>query len=136
MLDATTSAVTAEGNIYQKATELLKKYPRAIAIVVSGGQIEWRTEEPHPKNKQDRRGWGARRYKGKDKMFGVILEEIDASELPASLGGKRETPNGLPRTDKVPSTLGDELRAAASMTCSTMAQGEATGGAAEPVALS
>lgn len=65
-----------------------------------------------------------------------ILEEIDASELPAYLGGKRETPNGLPRTDKVPSTLGDELRAAASMTCSTMAQGEATGGAAEPVALS
>lgn len=61
-----------------------------------------------------------------------ILEEIDASELPASLGGKRETPNGLPRTDKVPSTLGDELRAAAS----TTAQGEATGGAAEPVALS
>ena len=107
MLDATTSAVTAEGNIYQKATELLKKYPRAIAIVVSGGQIEWRTEEPHPKNKQDRRGWGARRYKGKDKMFGVILEEIDARypDRPVFVFGYSQLMRGISyrSTRRVPS---------------------------------
>ena len=42
-----------------------------------------------------------------------LLEEIEPSELPESLGGSRTETNGVPKTEKVPPTLADELRAAA-----------------------
>ena len=53
VLDATTSAVRARANIYEKAACLLRRHPSAIAIVVSGGEIRWWTKvarEGHPKD--------------------------------------------------------------------------------------
>ena len=54
VLDATTSAVRARANIYEKAVRLLQRHPSAIAIVVSGGEIRWWTALPrdgHPEDK-------------------------------------------------------------------------------------
>lgn len=50
-----------------------------------------------------------------------LLEEIDSSEIPISLGGTREAPNGVPRTAKIPQSLVEEIRASATAS-------EATGG--------
>ena len=43
----------------------------------------------------------------------ALLEDIDISELPASLGGTREEPNGVPRNAKLPPGVGDKLRRSA-----------------------
>jgi len=97
VLDATTSAVFAEGSIYNKADELLKQYPNAVAIVVSGGQIEWRTKQAVITNPEDARPWGTRRYRGKDKMFAPILENIDKrySKRPIFVFGYSQLMRGL-----------------------------------------
>ena len=42
-----------------------------------------------------------------------LLEEIDAAELPAQFGGAREEKNAVPRAEKVPPGLGEQLAAAA-----------------------
>ena len=39
-----------------------------------------------------------------------LLEEIDASELPAFLGGAREAPNAVPGAEKLAAGVGDRLR--------------------------
>lgn len=41
----------------------------------------------------------------------TLLEDIDASELPAFLGGTRTEPNGIPRNQKIPAGLGAQLGA-------------------------
>lgn len=55
VLDATTSAVRARANIYQKAAHLLQRHPSAIAIVVSGGEIRWWTAQPRSGHPEDKR---------------------------------------------------------------------------------
>lgn len=59
-----------------------------------------------------------------------LADEIDASELPASLGGTRAAPNGVPGALPLPRGLAEELRA------SYAAQQETGGGNAAPVAVS
>ena len=53
VLDATTSAVRAQSNIHQKAERLLDRHKSAIAIVVDGGKIVWRTKQPRPGHPDD-----------------------------------------------------------------------------------
>ena len=98
VLDATTSSVRAAGNIYEKANALLALHPHAVAVVVSGGQIEWRTNRPVASNPVDGRRWGARLYKGKEKMFQVILEreiEVRYPKRPIFVFGYSQLMRGL-----------------------------------------
>ncbi|KAL3904611.1 MAG: hypothetical protein SGPRY_011221 [Prymnesium sp.] len=80
-LDATTASVTARANIQEKANALLTRHPSAVAIVVAGGFIMWRTSEPDlgregmlslPKRWQS---WYP--YEGRARNFSKILEDID-----------------------------------------------------------
>ena len=71
VLDATTSSVRAAGNIYEKANELLALHPHAVAVVVR--RVDRVADEPSRRTRRRPR-WGARLYKGKEKMFQVILE--------------------------------------------------------------
>ena len=74
VLDATTASVRARANIYDKAIKLLQRHPRAIAIVVSGGEIRWWTKVARPGHDEDLNHHVA---KGKEKMIGKILNGID-----------------------------------------------------------
>ena len=85
LLDVTSPAVTATGNIYTKAEDLLRQHRHAIAIVVSGREI-WR-----------KCGSGARpadpaklaeyarpqSFTGRNKSFAAVLTQIDI-DFPAS----------------------------------------------------
>ena len=46
-------------------------------------------------------------------FMSALLDEIDESELPPLLGGTRTKPSGLPRAERVPTTLGARLRSEA-----------------------
>jgi len=74
-LDATSPSVTARGNIYVKALHLLQQVPHAIAVVVAGSEIRWGTHKPRGDRPRDL--WPGHPYRGKEKIVGAILEEID-----------------------------------------------------------
>ena len=79
LLDATTAAVRAGGRtvgIYDKAREALRLHPKAIAIVVSGAEIAWSTGQPRA-GRPDDGDMKKNTFKGKDRQFSAILEEID-----------------------------------------------------------
>ena len=73
----TTSSVRAAGNIYEKANALLALTRTPSLVVVSGGQIEWRFEGCRRVEPVDRAVGGAPVDEGKEKMFQVILEQIE-----------------------------------------------------------
>ena len=79
LLDATTAAVRAGGRtvgIYDKAKEVLRLHPHAIAIVVSGAEIAWSTGQPRSGRSKDG-SMQENTFKGKAKNFSLILEDID-----------------------------------------------------------
>ena len=81
LLDVTSPAVTAAGNIYTKAVNLLGIHPHAVAIVVSGREI-WRKcgRDAQPaipaKFAEYRSGRGAQ---GSSKVFQTILTQVLAT---------------------------------------------------------
>ena len=80
LLDSTTAAVRAGGRtvgIFDKARELLRLHPHAVAIVVSGAEIAWSTGRPRASRPGDG-DMQQNTFKKKDKVFSAILEEIDA----------------------------------------------------------
>ena len=82
LLDATTAAVRAGGRtigIYDKAGELMRLHPHAIAVIVSGAEIAWSTAQPLPSRPQDghRLGQPPNIFQGKAKIFTAVLENID-----------------------------------------------------------
>jgi hypothetical protein len=79
LLDVTSPAVTAAGNIYTKASALLRRHPRALAIVVSGREI-WRKcgHDAEPADPQKKQQYVvAKTVSGRAKVFQTVLTEID-----------------------------------------------------------
>ena len=74
-LNVTTPGVTTRGGIEEQANLLLDAHPSAISVVVSGSCIKWRTG--HPSRPGDGNWCERNTYRGKQRKFDDILEEID-----------------------------------------------------------
>ena len=102
LLDATTAAVRAGGRtvgIYDKAGELMRLHPHAIAVIVSGAEIAWATATPLPDRPQDGRPLGQQPniFRGKAKIFTNVLQDIDRyyPERPVFVFGYSQLVRGI-----------------------------------------
>ena len=102
LLDATTAAVRAGGRtvgIYDKAGELMRLHPHAIAVIVSGAEIAWTTATPLPDRPQDGRPLGQppNVFRGKAKLFSCVLQNIDCyyPERPVFVFGYSQLVRGI-----------------------------------------
>ena len=85
LLDVTSPAVTAAGNIYTKAMNLLRLHPHAVVIVVSGREI-WRKCGPDAQPVDPTKLAEYRRAlasTGRNKNFSTVLSQIDI-DFPSS----------------------------------------------------
>lgn len=72
LLDVSSPAVTAKGNIYKKADMLLTFHPKAVVIVVSGSEIAWKCGEPPRHLRTYAQPWGLLNAKGKARDFASV----------------------------------------------------------------
>lgn len=89
LLDVTTSAVTAAGNVHQKAKKALKLCPNVIAVVVTGGHVTVYSKDAASLHKQSYTS-RTRMADGSKLAFSKVLNELDTKQVAA--GGKLTQP--------------------------------------------
>ena len=133
LLDVTSPAVTAAGNIFTKADLLLRRHPRALAIVVSGKEI-WRKSgrdaTPREEGLRDQYRVG-RSVTGRAKVFGILLTQIDLDfpNTPIFVFGYSQMQRGLSYRSarRVPSHMILQFGKAMSLCRLVQAAGRANG---------
>ena len=143
LLDVTSPAVTAAGNIYVKAAKLLQLHPHAVAIVVSGREIMCQagsTAQPRSGLPQDGKyslAWYRRKQAstGRARSFQTVLTQydLDFPTTPIFVFGYSQLQRGISyrSSDRVPSHMVLQFGKAMSLCRLVQAAGRANGKQAE-----
>ena len=77
LLDATTSAVTAQSRVglFDKGRLVQQMHPHAVIVIVSGGMIKWWTVRPKEERPEDFNG---HEYFGKGRVVSNVISVIDS----------------------------------------------------------
>ena len=101
LLDATTSAVTAQSRVglFDKGRLVQQMHPHAVILIVSGGMIKWWTVLPKAERPEDFNG---HEYFGKGRVVSNVISVIDSHypKRPIFAFGYSQMQRGIPFRSK------------------------------------
>ena len=140
LLDVTSPSVTAAGNIYTKAANLLCAHPHAVVIVVSGKEI-MRRAGPEARGRvemtqAERQAYAIKQsVTGKAKVFQTVLTQVDIDfpQTPIFVFGYSQMQRGISyrSSNRVPTHMVLQFGKAMSLCRLVQAAGRANGKQAE-----